>query len=214
VARSALLPWGIAVEQIVGRERNLRACYRELACNVVACRRVNSIVRRRRDTHTIAMKTILSLLLFVLASSPCLAQERGQPTEQNLYYRALVATLAARAKDSKYAGANDPRDRVIIQNDIQLNNGFPTRIGDIQIEYLGVGELRDRYRSLKHELPVFVMRPISNENNRLVIGFARYWFSATKRTNSFALEGGYRVVLRFDCAQNDFVIESTTLWGI
>ena len=161
------------------------------------------------------MKIILSLLILVLTSSPSLAQERGQITlEHNLYYRALVATLAARAKDSKYASANDPLDRVIIQNDIQLNNGFPTRIGDIQIEYLGVGELRDRYRSLKRELAVFVMRPIANENNRIVIGFARYWFSATKRTNSFALEGGYRVVLRFDCSQNDFVIESTTLWGI
>jgi hypothetical protein len=35
-----------AAEQIVGRERNHGACYRQLARNVVACRRVNSIVMR------------------------------------------------------------------------------------------------------------------------------------------------------------------------
>jgi hypothetical protein len=161
------------------------------------------------------MKIILSLLLFAFTSSTCVGQEGGQPAlEHNLYYRALVATLAAHAKDAKYARANDPVDRVIIQSDIQLNNGFPTRIGNVQIEYLGVDELRERYRSWKYEIPVFVMRPITNENQRLVVGFARYWFSATKRTNSFGLEGGYRVLLRFDCSQNDFVIESTTLWGI
>ena len=160
------------------------------------------------------MKTILSLLALIFASSVCPAQERQPALENSLYYRALVATLAARAKDAKYASANDPLDHVIIQNDIQLNNGFPARLGDVRLEYLSVDELRDRYRSLKHEFPVFVMRPMANENNRLVIGFARYWFSATKRTNSFALEGGYRVVLRFDCSQNDFVIDSTTLWGI
>ena len=160
------------------------------------------------------MKTIRSLLVLVFASSVCPAQESQPAPEHNLYYRALVSTLAARAGDAKYAGANDPLDHVIIQNDIQLNNGFPRRIGAVQVEYLSLAELRDRFRSLKHEIPVFVMRPMANENNRLVIGFARYWFSATKRSNSFALEGGYRVVLRYDCSQNDFVIDSTTLWGI
>ena len=33
-----------AAEQIVGRERNQRACHRQLVCNVVVSRRVNSAV--------------------------------------------------------------------------------------------------------------------------------------------------------------------------
>ena len=35
-----------AAEQIVGRERNQRACHRQLVRNVVVSRRVNSTVRR------------------------------------------------------------------------------------------------------------------------------------------------------------------------
>jgi hypothetical protein len=37
-----------AAEQIVGRERNQRACHRQLVRNVVTSRRVNSIVRAHR----------------------------------------------------------------------------------------------------------------------------------------------------------------------
>ena len=36
-----------AIEQIVGRERNQRACHRQLVRNVVVARRVNSTVRRQ-----------------------------------------------------------------------------------------------------------------------------------------------------------------------
>jgi hypothetical protein len=39
-----VLAQGNAAEQIVGRERNHAACYRQLTRNAVACRRVNSDV--------------------------------------------------------------------------------------------------------------------------------------------------------------------------
>ena len=84
----------------------------------------------------------------------------------------------------------------------------------MSLEYLTVDELRDRYRTLKHEFPVFVMRPIASEGDGLVVGFTRYWFTATKKSNNFGLEGGYRVVLRYDCSQNTYVVESAKLWGI
>lgn len=161
------------------------------------------------------MKAILSLIILVILSSSSAAQKNGQPTiGQGLYYRALVAALAARAHDSKSADVNDPLHQVIIEKDDQLNAGFPRRIGDVGVEYLTLDELRVRYLSLKHTFPIFVMRPIANEDDRIVVNFTRYLFSATKKTNAFALEGGYRVVLRYDCSQKQFVVESAKLWGI
>src|SRR5436305_13928024 len=41
-----LLSFAVAAQQIVGRERNQRACHRQLARNAVVSRRVNSTVRR------------------------------------------------------------------------------------------------------------------------------------------------------------------------
>src|ERR1044072_654 len=159
------------------------------------------------------MKLIFSVLLLICAL-PSSAQQRAPRLDTNLYYRALVITLDARSRDAKFANANDPLHQVIVQRDAQLNAGFPSRIGDVTLEYLTADELRARHRPLKHEFPVFVMRPIANENDRLVVGFTRYWFTATKKSNNFALEGGYRVVLRYDCTLNNFVVESATLWGI
>ena len=161
------------------------------------------------------MKVILSLLVLVVLALPSQAQGSDQSKiEQSLYYQALVAALTARAQDAKYGSANDPLHQVIIVKDDQLNTGFPSRIGDIGIEYLAAADLRGRYRSLKHPIPVFVMRPIVNEGDQLVVGFTRYWFSARKQTDEFSLEGGYNVVLRYDCSQKNFVVESAKLWGI
>src|SRR5882724_836802 len=112
------------------------------------------------------MKVILSLLLLAILSFHSSAQQTGESKiEQGLYYRALVAALAARALDSKFADANDPQHQVIIVKNEQLNAGFPSRIGDVAIEYLTMEDLRARHRSLKHTLPVFEMRPIVNEDD-------------------------------------------------
>ncbi len=42
-----------AAQQIVGRERNQRACHRQLVRNVVVARRVNSTVGRLLESHKV-----------------------------------------------------------------------------------------------------------------------------------------------------------------
>lgn len=161
------------------------------------------------------MKMLLCVLVFLVLPLRLQAQETNRTKlAENVYYRALVAVLTARAQDARYANANDPLLHVIILEDHQLNAGFPSRVGDVEIEYLTMDDLRARYRSLKREFPIFIMRPLSNEGHRLVIGFTRHWFSASKRTNKLALEGGYTVVIGFDCAKKEFLVESAKLWGI
>ncbi len=161
------------------------------------------------------MKMLLCVAAFLILPGPLQAQEPNKINlEENAYYRALVAMLTARAQGAKYAGRNDPLHQVLIMSDIQLNAGFPTSVMDTRIEYVNEDDLRARHRSIKHAIPVFVMRPMMNEGNRLVISFTRYWFSTTKKVNMMALEGGYRVVLVFDCARKEYVVESAKLWGI
>ena len=161
------------------------------------------------------MKMLLWVLAFLILPLPLNAQDPDKSKlEENIYYRALVAALTARAQDAKYASGNDPLHQVIIMSDIQLNAGFPTSLVDTKVEYVTENDLRARYRSKKDEIPVFVMRPMMNEGNRLVIHFTRYWFSTTKKGNAMSLEGGYRVVMVYDCARKEYVVESAKLWGI
>ena len=161
------------------------------------------------------MKLLLCVLAFLILPLRLQAQEPDKTKlEDNIYYRALVAVLTARAQDAKYASGNDPLHQMIIMRDIQLNVGFPTSVMDTKVEYVTEEDLRARQRSIKHEIPVFVMRPMMNEGNRLVIPFTRYWFSTTKKANVMSLEGGYRVVMVYDCARKEYVVESARLWGI
>jgi len=161
------------------------------------------------------MKLLLCALTFLILPLRLQAQEPDKTKlEENVYYRALVAVLTARTQDAKYASGNDPLHQVIIMRDIQLNVGFPTSVVDTKIEYVSEDDLGARHRSIKHEIPVFVMRPMMNEGNRLVISFTRYLFSTTKKANMMSLEGGYRVVMVYDCARKEYVVESAKLWGI
>src|SRR3981081_3950963 len=57
----------IAAEQIVGRERNQRACHRQLVRNAVVSRRVNSTVG-----HLLISMRFVTLILLLLAT-PLLA---------------------------------------------------------------------------------------------------------------------------------------------
>ena len=141
-------------------------------------------------------------------------QATDRTVEGSLYYRALVAALAARARDAASMHARDPLGRVLVLKDDQLNKGFPGQVGDIVVEFVTQEDLAKRYRSLKHDIPVFIMRPISNDGDHLVVAFTRYWFSVEKRTHVLSLEGGYRVVLRYDCSTQGYVVESAKLWGI
>jgi hypothetical protein len=151
------------------------------------------------------MKLLLCTLILIFPLDLQAQETHRTQLEENVYFRALGAVLTARAQDAKSASVKDPLRHVIIMRDIQLNVGFPSRVGDV---------LRARHRSTNHEIPVFVMRPMSNEGNRLIIDFTRYWFSATKKTNMMSLEGGYRVVMVYDCARKEYAVESAKLWGI
>ena len=160
------------------------------------------------------MKLLLGALVLLVFAPPLRAQEVDRSKlDQNIYYRALVAMLSARARDN-VEDTRDPARHVLIVSDIQLNDGFPTRVGDVEIEYLDSAELRSRYRTMKREIPLFVMRPMKSEGNRLVVGFTRYWFRATKKSDEMSMEGGYNVAVLYDCARKEFVVENATLWGI
>jgi hypothetical protein len=160
------------------------------------------------------MKLFLCTLILIFPLDLQAQQIHKMELEENVYFRALGAVLTARAKDAQSASVKDSLQHVIIMRDIHLNVGFPSRVGDVEIEYLDEDDLRARHRSTKDEIPVFVMQPMSNDGNRLVINFTRYWFSATKKTNMMSLEGGYRVVMVYDCVRKEYAVESAKLWGI
>ena len=69
--------------------------------------------------------------------------------------------------------------------------------------------------------PVFMLRPMRNEGNRLVVDIADYWFSYRpaflffrRAMFKWELEGGTSVYFRYDPAGDRFVVEQVKLSGI
>jgi hypothetical protein len=58
------------------------------------------------------------------------------------------------------------------------------------------------------------MRPIRNEGEKLSVSLTDYWFSFKKNSLTYSLEGGAKVVFRFDCEHREYVIDKVELWGV
>ena len=159
---------------------------------------------------------ILTIVLIGLLASPVLSQSKSAPSvENNLYVKALFACLDANAK--AYSSQTNSRHdfyNVIIQQDEIITKNFPNQLGAYRIEYLDSQALVKRYQAKKAEFPIIVIRPIENDGMKLVIRFTDYFFSYSKKSLNYGLEGGCNVVLSYDCSKQEYVIEKVDLWGI
>jgi hypothetical protein len=156
------------------------------------------------------------MLLMGLLSSFAVSQTKPLPSaENNLYVKSLFACLDARAK--AYSNQTNSRHdffNVIVEQDDLITREFPNQLGAYRIEYLDAQALVDRYKAKKASFPIIVTRPMKNEEAKLAIGFAAYFFSYGKKSRIYELEGGCDVELRYDCAKQDYVIEKVSLSGI
>lgn len=149
-------------------------------------------------------------------TSHALPQNQTVPSvENNLYVKALFACLDAKAK--AYSSlTNSRRDyyNVVVQQDDLITKDFPNQLGAYRIEYLDAQALVERYKARKADFPIIVTRPIKNEGTKLVLSFSDYFFSYGKKSLNYALEGGCKVVLSYDCSKQEYGVEKVDSWGI
>jgi hypothetical protein len=55
---------------------------------------------------------------------------------------------------------------------------------------------------------------MKNEGATLKISIGSYWFSYTKKSYNYGLEGGCNAEFKFDTSQGNFALTKTDLWGI
>ena len=154
----------------------------------------------------------VALLLFTLFPAPTPAQTASG--EENLYHRALVACLDEKVKAyAKIDPTRDYYDVVIARND-ELTKDWPTQVGKYRVTYLDAEGLIKRYQERGKEFPILVTRPMINSGARLEISFTDYRISYKKPALNYALEGGCKVMIRYDCPEGKYVIEKVELWGV
>ena len=170
--------------------------------------------------NTITRLLLVSLLLLI--SSSVLAQAVAKPAgENNLYYRALFASLDKMAKsrgngDDSVRGSRVRTDyhNMIVEKNRDITEGLPSQLGKYRVEYLDSQGLVGRYRKLRKPFAILVTRPLQNDGERLKITFTVYWFSYGKGSLNYGVSDWSNVYFRFDCEKREYLIDEVKLGGI
>ena len=156
--------------------------------------------------------TLVLLLLLLPYSS--VSQQRSKPViENNLYYRALVASLEKMDREWGKIGKTDYHN-MIVEKNRNITEGLPSELGEYRVEYLEQQGLIDRYKRLRKEFPILVIYPMVNEGVRLEITFKVYWMSYKKSSLNYALSDWSKVYFLYDCNKREYVIDEVKLGGI
>ena len=156
------------------------------------------------------------ILLFGLCAFTAFPQAKDAPsTESNLYARTLSACLAKELEDyGKLMTSRVDYENRVVERNIHLTDKLPTQFGKVKVEYLDSETLRERYQKSRKEIQILSLRPMKNEGATLIISIGNYWFSYTKKSYNYGLEGGCTVKFNFDSSQNNFALTKIDLWGI
>ena len=165
---------------------------------------------------------LLPVALLLLLPPSVFAQGGAKPAvENNLYYRALFASLDKMAKswgkgDESERGSRIRTDyrNMIVETNREITEGLPSQLGEYRVEYLDSQGLIDRYRKLRKPFAILVSHPMKNDESRLEISFTLHWFSFGKGQSLYALSDWSAVYFRFDCEKREYVVDEVKLGGI
>src|SRR4051812_8239055 len=89
--------------------------------------------------------------------------------------------------------------KIVVLDDHDFIRGLPTKIGDLEIEYLKDPALRRRYAQIKRDLPVIALEAMQNRGEILVVRCWNYLVKVQKKKMILGVLGGRDVEFRFDC---------------
>lgn len=166
----------------------------------------------------LVMLSIL-LILFVL---PLLSQDKGAATtEENLYFRALFASVAQMEKsyghmDDSIAGTRLSTDyhHMLVESDPAITSELPEQFGDYHVEFLDTQNQIAKCKRLRKPFAILKIQPMKSEGPRLKIQVTIYWVEYKKSKLVYALSDWSDVEFSFKCETQRFVISNVKLGGI
>jgi hypothetical protein len=103
--------------------------------------------------------------------------------------------------------------KVVVLDDHDFMHGLPSKIGDVEIEYLEDSALRKRYAQLKRDLPVIALAPMQNRGEVLVVRCWSYSVKVQRKKVILGVLGGRDIEFRFDCTAGKYVLDRVNKWA-
>jgi hypothetical protein len=164
---------------------------------------------------------VLGILPFLLVL-PLFPQEKAAAAkEENLYSKALFASIAEMEKsyghtDDSVSGTRIRTDyhHMFVEKDVGITNDLPEQFGEYRVEYLDTENQIAKCKELRKPFPILKIQPMKSEGARLKIQVTVYWAEYKKSKLNFGLSDWSDVEFRFNCETQSFVISNVKLGGI
>ena len=171
--------------------------------------------------YAIKRSLVVSFVLFFCASSS-FPQERGERAkEDNLYSKALFASIAEMEKSwgqiddsSGRSGIRTDYRHMLVEKDPQITDGLPSQLGDYRVEYLDDQMKIDRFKRLRKEFSILKIHPMQSEGSRLTIQVSVYYLTYAKGRLNLGLSDWSEVEFHYDCEKQSYVVSAVKLGGI
>jgi hypothetical protein len=161
------------------------------------------------------------ILLLLLTSSASSQQRNILAVENNLYYKALFASLEKMQAewgkiDDSLIGSRVRTDyqNMIVEKNREITEGLPSKLGEYRVEYLDSQGLINKYKKWRKPFAILIAHPMINEGSHLKISFTVHWFNYDKGRSLYELSDWSNVYFRFDCEKREYVIDEVKLGGI
>lgn len=169
---------------------------------------------------TLHRRYLLSIAVLFLSACAAFPQESAAPPkEENLYFKALSASIIEMEKswgnqDDGDLGVRTDYHHMLVERDLTITKDLPEQFGDYRIEYLETKNVIEKCKQLRKPFAILKILPMKNEGPRLKITINVYWASYKKGHLELALSDWSEVELNYNCEKQSFIISKVRLGGI
>ena len=162
----------------------------------------------------------LSVAVVFLSAYAAFPQESASPPkEENLYFKALSASILEMEKswghqDNSALGVRTDYHHMLVERDLTITKDLPEQFGDHRVEYLETQDVIAKCKQLRKPFAILKIFPMKNEGPRLKITINVYWASYKKGHLELGLSDSSEVELNYNCEKQSFIISKVKLGGI
>jgi len=161
----------------------------------------------------------VSIVVALLSAQAAFPQKSASPpTEDNLYFKALAASIVEMEKswghqDNSSLGFIDYH-HMLVERDPAITESLSEQFGNYRVEYLETQDVIAKCKQLRKPISILKIFPAKNVGPTLKVTINQYWASYKKGRLELALSDWSEVELRYDCATESFAIPKVKLGGI
>jgi hypothetical protein len=157
----------------------------------------------------------------VLVSTSTCAQDAIPSEDQFLNNEALRASLEAMNREWGKLNLTDRSKRapidfqnMIVRKDPAITDGLSSQFGEYRVTYLDDTSLIGRWKRLKKEFAILVVRPLDCPEGRMRITVHLSWVSYRRAQLQFGIDSWADVYFRFDAGNRKYVVDNVELAGV